>query len=99
MNGGSIPDDPQLEIELTSRDYWHDKKDRLCLEPKGATKNQDGMKKRLGISPDWADALYLTFAQLVPKLEYPRGMMDAALPHRNAVDDDYDPLSCMDVNM
>lgn len=99
MEGGSIVDDPQLETELTSRDFWHDSKDRLVLEPKGSTKNHDGMKKRLGISPDWADALYLTFAQHVPKLEHERGLLDAALAHRGKNTGDYDPLDSMDSNM
>lgn len=97
MNGGSIMDDPQLEMELTTRDYWHDKKDRLVLESKGATKNQEGMKKRLGFSPDWADMLYLTFAQHVPKLEVPRGLLDAHIGIReNLGTEDYDPLDAMD---
>jgi hypothetical protein len=91
MEGGSIVDDPQLEEELTSRDYWHDKKDRLVLEDKAS------MKKRIGVSPDWADALYLTFAQHVPKLEHERGLMDAAVPHRSKdIGGDYDPLSQLD---
>ena len=60
MDGGSIPDDDQLEEELTSRDFSHNDKDQLVLE-----KKRD-MKKRLGVSPDWADALYLTFAFLLP---------------------------------
>ena len=99
MEGGSIPDDPQLELELTSREYWHDKKDRLVLESKGATKTGEGMKKRLGFSPDWADQLYLTFAHPVPLREVERGQLDASLPLRGQDDGDYDPLSCMDQNM
>lgn len=90
MDGGSIPDDPQLETELTSRDYWHDDKDRLVLERK------KDMKKRIKCSPDWADSLYLTFAYLVPKLEYERGMLDAAVPLRSQSNVDYNPLDCMD---
>ena len=89
IEGGSIPDDPELEVELTSREYQHDKRDRLQLEPKKE------MKKRIGHSPDWADALALTFAELVPKREIPRGYLDAALPLREQGDGDYDPLSCM----
>lgn len=93
MNGGSIPDDPQLEEELTSRDYWHNDKDQLVLESK------PDMKKRIGVSPDWADQLYLTFAQDVPQRDSPRGQLDAALAVRNSGNSDYDPLSCMDVDM
>ena len=90
MEGGAIPDDPQLEEELTSRDFWHNKKDQLVLESK------PDMKKRIKCSPDWADQLYLTFAQRVPRREMPRGQLDAAISIRNKNNNDYDPLSCMD---
>ena len=90
VNGGALPDDPQLEEELTSREFDHDDKDRLVLQRK------KDMKKLIGVSPDWADALYLTFAQHVPKREVERGLLDAALPHRNKNTSDYDPLSSLD---
>ena len=90
INGGALPDDTQLEMELTSREFDHDKKDKLILQSK------KDMKKLIGVSPDWADALYLTFAQHVPKREVPRGLLDAALAHRQSSGIDYDPLSCMD---
>lgn len=92
MEGGSIPDDPELEDELTKRDFWHDAKDRLVLQPK------ELMKKELGFSPDWADALYLTFAQAVPERAQPRGDLDVAPWAREYVVDhggDYDPLDNM----
>jgi len=92
INGGSIPDDPQLETELTSREFGHDDKDRLVLQRK------KDMKKLIGVSPDWADALYLTFAQPVPKREMPRGQLDAAIAVRSQSNNDYDPLSCMDID-
>jgi hypothetical protein len=87
MDGGAIPDDPQLETELTTRDYFHDSKDRLMVESKKE------MKKRLGCSPDWADALYLTFAQIVPARSTQRGPLDH-LPGRRDLQHqvDYDPL-------
>jgi hypothetical protein len=88
MDGGSIPDDQQLEKELTSRDFGHNDKDQLVLERK------KDMKKRLGVSPDWADALYLTFAFPVPKLEFPRGQNDYVVPLRND-NLDYNPLDTM----
>jgi len=90
MDGGAIVDNPQLEEELTSRDYWHDDKDKLVLEKK------KDMKKRIHCSPDWGDMLYLLFAHLVPKREIARGLLDAALPNRTVGSGDYDPLSCMD---
>ncbi len=93
INGGSIVDDAQLEEELTSRKFDHDKKDRLILESK------KDMKKLIGVSPDWADALYLTFAQIVPKLANPRGLRDAAIPIRNKNNSDYNPLDCMSADL
>jgi phage terminase large subunit len=53
--GGALPDDPQLARELaTPKYYFH--KGKFQLEEK------DQIKKRLGFSPDKADALALTFA-------------------------------------
>jgi hypothetical protein len=90
MEGGSIPDDIQLEEELTTRDYWHNDKDQLVLESK------KDMKKRIGVSPDWADALYLTFAEHVPKRESFRDNLDHVPGTRDQGCDDYNPLDSMD---
>jgi hypothetical protein len=90
IDGGSIPDDPQLETELTSREYQHDNKDRLQLEKKS------DMKKRMGCSPDWADALFLTFAQLLPPRETERGYLDR-LPGTRVNNVDSDPLDNINV--
>jgi hypothetical protein len=56
--GLSLPSDAVLETELTSPEYWHDKRDKVILEPK------DEMRERLPEigSPDRADALAITFA-------------------------------------
>jgi hypothetical protein len=90
IDGGSIPDDPQLEVELTTREYGHNAKDQLLLQKK------DDMKTILGVSPDWADALYLTFAQLVPSREVARGQMDHVPGTRGDSNrGDYDPLDSM----
>lgn len=78
IDGGAIPDDGELEDELTARLFWHDKKGRFMVEPKAEGKEHAGMKKRLGKSPDWGDALYLTFAHIVPALQQERGVKDAA---------------------
>lgn len=89
MDGGAIHDDPQLENELTVREFWHDDQDKLVLERK------PDLKKRLGVSPDWADQLYLSFAQEVPPLEHLRGSRDASPQAReyvNRQNSDYDPL-------
>ena len=83
MAGGSINGAPQLEEELTGREYMHDKRDRLMLEP----------KDKMDHSPDWADALSLTFAMPVPKLERDRGQRDSRpglRTNKNSLD--YDPL-------
>jgi hypothetical protein len=91
IEGGAIPDDPKLETELTGREYQHDRKDRLQLEQKKL------MKSRISHSPDWADALCLTFAQKVPKREVVRGYLDN-VPGQREPSDDYDPLDCMDID-
>lgn len=56
--GLAIPDDAELEQELTAPEYAHDKHDRLLLESK------EDMKERLPEigSPDRADALAISFA-------------------------------------
>ncbi len=50
-----IPDDPELIRQLSGRQYSYDKKGRRRAEPK------DEYKKRIGKSPDDADALLLCF--------------------------------------
>jgi hypothetical protein len=87
MSGGSIVDDPQLEMELTEREYWHNDKDQLVLQPKKDMEN----------SPDWGDALALTFAYAVPKRPNPREELDMDLANRyNASKREYNPLDAMD---
>jgi phage terminase large subunit len=54
-NGGALPKIPELVEELTAPTYWF-KGDKLILEDK------DQIKARIGRSPDYADALALTFA-------------------------------------
>lgn len=87
LDGGSVTDDAQLEAELTSREFAHNDKDQLVLERK------PDMKKRLGVSPDWADALYLTFAEPVPHRPTPRGELDRLPGQRGNNSLDYDPLN------
>jgi phage terminase large subunit len=53
--GGCLPNDPELQKELTAPKYAF-QEGKLRLEEK------DQIKKRLGFSPDKADALALTFA-------------------------------------
>jgi hypothetical protein len=59
LTRGAIDASPALEVDLTGPGYTHDKRDRVILESKEA------MKKRGLDSPDDADALALTFAQVV----------------------------------
>jgi len=64
-DGLAIEDDPDLADQLVSREYAHNKQDRLKLEAK------DQMKKRGVASPDDADALFLTYAyQVAPRSMY-----------------------------
>tara|TARA_R110001606_G_scaffold107325_2_gene231955 strand:- start:312 stop:1112 length:801 start_codon:yes stop_codon:yes gene_type:complete len=90
LDGGAIPDDDRLELELTSRDFSHNDKDQLVLERK------KDVKKRLGVSPDWADALYLTFAEPVPPRSMPRGKLDSNPYTRDNNGGDYNPLDNLD---
>lgn len=56
--GGSLPDDPELESDLTGPQYGMDKNGRFQLEKK------EEMKKRGLSSPDCGDSLAITFAQV-----------------------------------
>jgi phage terminase large subunit len=79
-NGGALPNLPDLVAELTTPTYSFSG-DRLLVEPK------DQIKKRLGRSPDLADALACTFAfPIAPKPAHP------ALAQGNHAATDYDPL-------
>lgn len=56
--GGALPDDMALVRELSALTYEHDRiRGVFKLEPK------EGLKERIGVSPDLADALACTFAQ------------------------------------
>lgn len=90
IDGGAIPNDSQLELELTAREFGHNDKDQLVLERKKE------MKKRIGVSPDWADALYLTFAEPVPSRTVPRGHLDHNPYMRDKDTCDYNPLDALD---
>lgn len=67
VNGGSIPDDESLKLELATPTYEFDSAGRFKLESK------DEIKKRLpdAGSPDFADALALTFAMPVASKQFP----------------------------
>lgn len=83
--GGALPRDARLKRELTTVQYYL-KNGKLKLEDK------DQLKKRLGFSPDRADALSLTFympdvpaALKLPGMPAPRGQVQS----------DWDPLEKM----
>jgi hypothetical protein len=61
--GLALEFDAEMEAELTSPEYGHNNRDQLALEKK------DDIKKRLGMSPDNADALALTFAMPVMRMQ------------------------------
>ena len=54
--GGCLPEDPEMEADLTGPQYAYDNKMRIMIESK------DDMKARGLSSPDCADSLLLTFA-------------------------------------
>jgi hypothetical protein len=61
LEGADIPDDPQLQVDLTTPEYsFEAKSDRMKLESK------DDMRARGCASPDTGDALAMTFYHLVP---------------------------------
>lgn len=61
--GCDIPDEDEPHRHIAAPSYKYDANSRLQLEKK------EDMKKRLGFSPDWGDALGLTFAEILPVAE------------------------------
>ena len=59
LKEGSIPDDPDLRMDLSAPQYKYSKNGRIVLESKA------DIKERLKRSPDGGDALALTFAMPV----------------------------------
>lgn len=75
--GGAIPDDTELRDELTAPVYGFAAKDQIQLE------NKADLKSRIGISPDTADCLAMTFFDdVAPRRVQERlaGMMDDDSP-------------------
>lgn len=81
--GGSLPKDGDLKRELTAPTYTFNK-GKFQLEDK------DQIKKRLGFSPDLADALALTFA--LPEAEGIHNVEGAPIARRATMKHEYDPL-------
>lgn len=80
--GGALPDDPTLTAALTQTTYCF-KGDRLLLEPK------ESVKKKLGYSPDVADAACTTFAE-------PVAVPEIAPVIRRQPEAEYNPFREMD---
>lgn len=80
-NGGALPNIPELVAELTTPTYTF-QGDKLLIEPK------DQIKKRLGRSPDYADALALTFAYPIAARPRIQGFSQGAAAHN-----EYDPVA------
>lgn len=90
--GGALPNIPELVAELTTPTYSF-QRDKLLMEPK------EKIKSRLGRSPDYADALALTFAYDVvpmPKTDDGRGglaeMVERSYAADNSGSDFYNPM-------
>lgn len=83
--GGCLPEDAALRKELTAPTYTT-KDGKFLLEPK------DLIKKRLGYSPDRADALCLTFAlpDMPRNIESELGLL-IGRGHSGSAITDYDP--------
>lgn len=81
LRRGAIPDCQAVRDELTSVDYYIRDKGDVVLESKR------DMRRRGLPSPDWADALALTFAMPVLSKRMDR------TPPTEFVDYEYDPLS------
>ena len=79
--GGCLPNDPELESDLTGIEYGYRASDNAVqLEKK------EDMKKRGLSSPDIGDALALTFAQPVAPLDSTGGIYAG-----NKIEAEYDP--------
>lgn len=57
VTGADVPDEDVVHMHLCSVGYRYDAKRRLILWPK------EKIKKEFGFSPDWFDAIGLTFAE------------------------------------
>ena len=77
-NGGALPEIPELVGELTTPTYSF-QGDKFIVEPK------EDIKKRLGRSPDYADALAVTFAFPIAKKH--------VTPHVHQNLRDFDPIA------
>lgn len=82
-NEGALPDVPELVEELTATTYTF-KGDKIIIEPK------EKIKEKIGRSPDWADALAVTFAEPIQKRDLLEVMVEQMTPDNNK--DKWQPL-------
>lgn len=83
--GGALPNIPELVAELTTPTY-------TFVNGKFKLEEKDQIKKRLGRSPDIADALALTFAvPVAPPIRDP--LSHQKFPQHHQVVSEYDPFS------
>lgn len=75
----AIPDDDNLELDLTGPTYRFDASNAILLEKK------EDMKRRGVKSPDWADALALTYA-------YPAVAKEVDRREEAQIEEEYDPI-------
>jgi hypothetical protein len=61
--GAEIPDDPELEVDLTGVQYGFSSKNQIQLEKK------EDMKRRGMASPDLGDALAMSFSVNIQRQE------------------------------
>lgn len=64
LKEGSIPDEPEIETDLTGPEYYFSPKNQIQLERK------EDMKRRGLASPDTGDTLAMSFAANPAELEY-----------------------------
>lgn len=82
--GGALPNIPELVKELTAPTY-------IFQNGKFRLEEKEQIKKRLGFSPDYADALALTFA--LPEMPKSFAVPGMPQPAPGCVQHDYDPLA------
>jgi hypothetical protein len=85
-DGGCLPNVPEIVAELTVPTYTF-KGDKLILEDK------DQIKQRIGRSPNYADALFCTFAQPVHVDRTFEGFEHLVRSSMSHAKTDYDPYS------
>ncbi len=87
--GGALPRLPELVRELTAPTYTFNN-GKIQIEDKKL------MKKRIGVSPDLADALAYTFAMPDMPGQTPIGNLISALEGHGGMKSEYDPLERAD---